>query len=326
MALAHDELLRFAAFAGACAPVIPLSLGLAGFGRPSRALVTTAFVTGVLAGMTGFITYFVIGGLKLVLQGWPQVIALGFIGAGIPEEVVKYVFLVGVVCMHEDCEIGLDIIVGAAWVGLGFAALENVMYLLQALQQAQNVYTTGLVRALMAVPFHVSLGIIMGCCVAIARQQQSSKRAWTIVALVVPILLHGTFDSALFTRTLSGGLLTLPAAFVYAGVIVVSGAAIAFWAVGVIARIGPLRLQHGARPIAASAPTRRVLRIGRVLAIVVLGLFALLFAIAAPSLWSSNRLGAVGVGGIACLMLGFTLFFWRGPNRFKRNARVIYGE
>ncbi len=176
--------------------------------------MATAFVAGALAGLIGTVTYFVILGLKLVLQGWPQALAEGFVGAAIPEELAKYTVLLGIVCAHEDCDIGLDIILGAAWIGLGFAALENVLYVVQA----KDVYSTGMVRAVMAVPFHVSLGLVMGACLVMARQQGRWRSLWSVAALALPILLHGVFDTALFSRALSSeGEMSAAAASVFAG-------------------------------------------------------------------------------------------------------------
>ena len=322
MAFAHDELLRFAAFGGACAPVIPLALGLAGFGRPGRELMATAFVAGALAGLIGTVTYFVILGLKMVLQGWPQVLAEGFVGAAIPEELAKYTVLLGIVCAHEDCDIGLDIILGSAWIGLGFAALENVLYVVQA----KDVYSTGMVRAVMAVPFHVSLGLVMGSCLVMARQQGRWRLWWSVAALALPILLHGVFDSALFSRALASEGMSAPAAGVFAGTLVLMAGLIAIWSVEVIARFAPQRLQGRGRPIGALVPTRLVVRIGRWLAISILGLFALIFALGTAANWSDNRLVAMIVGVIGVFLLGFAIFFWRGPAKFRQRAQYLYGE
>ena len=323
MAFAHDELVRFGAFGLACAPVIPLALGLAGFGRPGRELTATAFVAGALAGLIGSVTYFIILGLKLGLQGWPQVIAEGFVGAGIPEEFAKYTVLLGIVYAHEDCDIGLDAILGAAWIGLGFAALENVLYILQA----KDIYSTGMVRAVLAVPFHVSLGLIMGCCLVTARQPGRGKLAWTIAALALPMLLHGGFDSALFSRALSSdGRMSAGAAGVFAGIVVLTSGLIAIWSVRVIAKLAPQRLQGRGRPIGTLGPTLRVVRIGRWLAVGFLEIFSLIFVLAAPMTWSESRLGALVVGAAGALMLGFTVFFWRGPVKFRRAAQYLYGE
>jgi RsiW-degrading membrane proteinase PrsW (M82 family) len=322
MAFAHDELLRFAAFSGACAPVIPLALGLAGFGRPSRELSATAFVAGALAGLIGSVTYFIILAAKAALVGWPQVLAEGFLGAAIPEELAKYIVLVGIVCAHEDCDIGLDVILGAGWIGLGFAALENVLYVLQA----KNVYNTGLVRAVMAVPFHVSLGLLMGCCLVMARQNGRRKLFWSVAALALPMLLHGVFDSALFSRALSNGVLSVPAASVFVGTLVLTAGLIATWSVGVIARYAPQRLQGRGRPIGALVPTDRGVRIGRWLAVGILGLFAAAFALGFLTAGSQGRLVEMLVGSISIFLLGFAVFFWRGPTKFALRAQYLYGE
>ena len=322
MAFAHDELLRFAAFGGACAPVIPLALGLAGFGRPGRELAATAFVAGALAGLIGSVTYFVILAVKAMLVGWPQVLAEGFVGAAIPEELAKYIVLLGIVCAHEDCDIGLDVILGAGWIGLGFAALENVLYVLQA----KNVYITGVVRAVMAVPFHVSLGLLMGSCLVMARQNGRWKLLWSVAALALPILLHGIFDSALFSRALSNGAMSAPAASVFVATLVLTAGLIATWSVGVIAKYAPQRLQGRGRPIGVLAPARRGVRIGRWLAVGILGLLAVTFGLGAPMAIAQGRLVMMLVGSVSVFLLGFAVFFWRGPTKFRKRAQFLYGE
>ena len=322
MAFAHDELLRFAAFSGACAPVIPLALGLAGFGRPGRELAATAFVAGGLAGLIGSVTYFIILAVKAMLLGWPQVLAEGFFGAAIPEELAKYTVLVGIVRAHEDCDIGLDIIVGAAWIGLGFAALENVLYVLQA----NNVYSTGVVRAVMAVPFHVSLGLLMGCCLVMAKQNGRWTLFWSVAALALPILLHGVFDSALFSRTLSNGTMSAAAAGVFVLTLALTAGLIAIWSVGVVATYGAQRLQGRGRPIGVLTQTHRGLRIGRWLSVGILGLFAVIFALGAPMASSEGRLVVMLVGTISVFLFGFMVFFWRGPTKFELRAEYLYGR
>jgi RsiW-degrading membrane proteinase PrsW (M82 family) len=321
MAFAHDELLRFAAFSGACAPVIPLALGLAGFGRPGRELAATAFVAGALAGLIGSVTYFIILAVKTALVGWPQVLAEGFFGAAIPEELAKYIVLVGIVCAHEDCDIGLDVILGAGWIGLGFAALENILYVLQA----KNVYNTGLVRAVMAVPFHVSLGLLMGSCLVMARQNGPRKLPWSVAALALPILLHGIFDAALFSRALSNGTMSAPAASVFVLTLGLTAGLIAIWSVSVIANYGAQRLQGRGRPIGSLAPTHRGVRIGRWLAVGILGVFAVTFALGAPMAVSEGRLVVMLVSSIGVFLLGFAVFFWRGPTKFALRAQYLYG-
>ena len=323
MAFAHDEVLRFAALGLACAPVIPLALGLASFGRPSGELTATAFVAGTLAGLIGGVTYFVTAGLKLILSGWPEVIAEGFLGAGIPEELAKFTVLLGIVCAHEDCDIGLDVILGAAWIGLGFGALENVLYIFQD----KDFFGTGVVRAVLPLPFHVGVGIIMGCCVALAWKQDERRAFWTVTALALPMLLHGLVDVTLLSRGPAGdGPTSASVAGVFAAALMLTAALVAIWAVRVIANVGPQRLHGGNRPIGAHAPASRVLRIGRWLAAVTFGLVAAAFAFGTAVSWADSGALALMAGTISVFSLGFVLFFWRGPVKFRQHAPRPYGE
>ncbi len=42
--------------------------------------------------------------------------------------------------------------------------------------------------------------------------------------------------------------------------------------------------------------------------------------------WSDTRLVAMIVGAISVFMLGFTVFFWRGPAKFRQRVQYLYGE
>jgi hypothetical protein len=266
--------------------------------------------------IVGLFEIAIASGLGLVLHGWPYVVAKGFVEAAIPEEVAKYAVLVGSISEREDAEIGLDIILGAAWLGLGFAAFENVLYVVQA----KDVFHVGYMRALLSVPAHVMFGTIMGCLVVMAWREGRSQRHWTAAALVVPILLHGVFDSSLLAATLSSGRPTLPAASVLASAVTVGAILIGLWPSRVIEMVGlrPLRHRSSHRVLATN---RTVERASRWLAIVIFGLFGLIFALAVPRVWVATPVAAPVIGSIGALMLGFMLFFWRAPVKFRQCAR-----
>ena len=89
----------------------------------------------------------------------------------------------------------MDGIVYAAAVSLGFAGLENVMYLFSA----EDWVSTGIVRALFSVPAHFFFGILMGYYYSLVRFDPitpSINRFWVLGA---PIIAHGIFDSILFS-------------------------------------------------------------------------------------------------------------------------------
>ena len=115
-----------------------------------------------------------------------------FLGAALPEELAKFAVLLTIVLRHHDADRGRDAILAAAWVGLGFAAFENFFYV----TSAKDWLSTGALRFATAVPFHVALGMIMGMFIAANDKGQAPSS--TVLALVVPVVLHGLYDWPLF--------------------------------------------------------------------------------------------------------------------------------
>ena len=85
-------------------------------------------------------------------------IAISFFGAAIPEEIAKFLMFWLLVRRNKYFDEHMDGIVYAAAVSLGFAGLENIMYLFSA----EDWVSTGIARALFSVPGHCFFGILMG--------------------------------------------------------------------------------------------------------------------------------------------------------------------
>ncbi|MEM6271287.1 MAG: PrsW family glutamic-type intramembrane protease [Bacteroidota bacterium] len=73
---------------------------------------------------------------------------------------------------------------------LGFAAIENVGYVLQ------YGYETGLFRMFTAVPGHAMMGVIMGYFVGLGKYKTAPEQrtAYTILGVFAAILVHGLYD------------------------------------------------------------------------------------------------------------------------------------
>ena len=123
-----------------------------------------------------------------------------FVVAGLIEEGAKALCLRVVVWNRPEFDERLDAMVYAAWAGLGFALVENVLYL--AGTETSGDYAGMFVaRALLSVPLHASAAAIMGYYAARRRFDNAGPGIGGGLALAV--LLHGTFDFALF-RAASG--------------------------------------------------------------------------------------------------------------------------
>ena len=123
--------------------------------------------------------------------------------AGIPEETVKISIIAAVALRARDFDEPMDGVVYGTAVGLGFAAVENLLYVASDTHWA----AVALLRAVLSVPFHGALGAIAGAYIARARFGGAlgahSGQRWRrprlfLTAWLVPVVLHTLFDAPLF--------------------------------------------------------------------------------------------------------------------------------
>lgn len=126
-------------------------------------------------------------------------IANAFFGAAIPEEFFKLLMLWLAVRKNPYFDEHLDGIVYAVCVGMGFAAIENVMYLFDNYDEWVSV---GIGRAFFSIPGHFFFAILMGYFYSLAHFCHSffKKNKYMMLAFVAPVLAHGIYDSLLMVQ------------------------------------------------------------------------------------------------------------------------------
>lgn len=117
---------------------------------------------------------------------------MAFAGAAIPEEIFKFLFLYIIIWKNQNFNEYYDGIVYAVFVSLGFACLENILYV------TQNGLGVGLMRGIISVPAHALDGVIMGYFFSLARFMPARKMEYLFKSLFYAILAHGIFDYLLF--------------------------------------------------------------------------------------------------------------------------------
>ncbi len=146
------------------------------------AVVPIMFVEGILSAYGSRFT------------GYTSVAYTAFVVAAFTEELFKFIALYLVIWKSKEFNEKFDGIVYAVFVSLGFAAVENVMYVFQ------YGHGAGISRALTAVPGHALFGVAMGYYFGLAKLSQKNKTKNFILALIVPIGLHGLYDFILMTQ------------------------------------------------------------------------------------------------------------------------------
>ncbi len=151
----------------------------------------TLFITGVLSSIIPFFDYDS-DSLSLI-----ELIPYVFIGVALVEEFSKWIFVYKLEYNNQEYNHLYDGIVFAGFVALGFACLENILYVLQSGVQ------TAIVRAFLAIPGHLCDGIMMGYYLSLAKlslinKDVSLSKKNIVLSLLVPTITHGIYDYLLF--------------------------------------------------------------------------------------------------------------------------------
>lgn len=139
--------------------------------------------------LEGFLDRFTLRFTWLLAAAWKA-----FAVAAFSEELFKYVALYLLIWKSPEFNEKFDGIVYAVYVSLGFAAVENVLYVMD------GGLSTGIMRAITAVPAHAIFGITMGFYFGLAKFYEKQRQSLKQKALLFPILLHGIYDFILFTE------------------------------------------------------------------------------------------------------------------------------
>lgn len=120
-----------------------------------------------------------------------------FVVVALVEEFSKYIIVKYYAQTNKEFNEPFDGIVYAVMVSMGFAALENVLYVLQ------HGVETGITRAFTAVPAHATFAILMGYFMGKAKFSKN-RRILNLLGLLVATLFHGAYDFFLFINFIPG--------------------------------------------------------------------------------------------------------------------------
>ncbi|MBQ2658347.1 MAG: PrsW family intramembrane metalloprotease [Erysipelotrichaceae bacterium] len=128
-----------------------------------------------------------------------------FICVALVEELMKFVITKKVIWNHEAFDSTFDGMVYCAFESLGFATVENIVYVLR------YGFSAAASRAVTSIPGHFAFAIVMG--IFLSRSKFSYKKQENerieyleskhslIYALLVPVLYHGIYDFCLFLNS-----------------------------------------------------------------------------------------------------------------------------
>lgn len=120
-----------------------------------------------------------------------------FVIIAFSEELSKFIFLRYYSYKKRSFNEPFDGIIYAIMVGMGFATVENLLYIFGAETLGAAWGTAGL-RALTAVPAHATFAAVMGYYVGLAKFSKTHEKRFLIQGILLATILHGFYDFFLF--------------------------------------------------------------------------------------------------------------------------------
>lgn len=170
--------------------------------KESFKLLLKCFFMGVLSIIPSLILEFLLEDVLLVdvvqAGSISSAFISGFIVAGMTEELFKYLMLKKVTWKRDEFNYMFDGIVYAVFVSLGFAAIENLFYVMD------GGTSTAIMRMFTAIPGHTIFGVYMGYYYSHAKKAEiegvtKAYKRYQLRALLVPMMIHGLYDALLMT-------------------------------------------------------------------------------------------------------------------------------
>lgn len=176
-------------------------------------LLTISFLYGGLGTiMTLFITWPVTALILIKEKDAVHQFFNAFFKVALIEEFSKFFFVRFILFNNRNFNEPFDGIVYAVMVSMGFATVENIVYVYQ------YGVPTGILRMFTAVPAHAAFAIIMGFFLGKAKFTHRKVFYYSVMALVAASLLHGSYDYFLFISFVPGlcivGIISLAVSFI----------------------------------------------------------------------------------------------------------------
>jgi RsiW-degrading membrane proteinase PrsW (M82 family) len=140
-------------------------------------------------------------GFKFEITTIGHALVMSFIVAGFTEETVKWLFVYLFTKRSRFFDEEYDGIIYAVAVGLGFAFLENILYVGSALASGEGGLSLAIARAFTAVPSHALDGVVLGFFIGRSHfmKDPGSRLRTNLLGLLIAILFHGLYDFFAFS-------------------------------------------------------------------------------------------------------------------------------
>ena len=167
--------------------------------EPHSLLLISFVIGGVVTFPLGFLEL----GLETMDVFANNTFLFAMAGVALVEELGKLLILRYYCFTKKDFNEPYDGIIYAVMISMGFALVENLLYVLGN----DESMTIGFMRMFTAIPLHAACGVIMGYYMGIAKMDSKAGLQPFLLAIGLPVLVHGFYDYFLMANTEGVGIL-----------------------------------------------------------------------------------------------------------------------
>lgn len=168
--------------------------------KESKKLLSKLFIFGIISCFPAVILELIIGSFfpSEEQMNLTLLFIYVFVSVALIEEFCKFYMTYKIAYNHKEFNHIYDAIVYSVFVSLGFAAFENILYVMDA------GLSVGLMRAFSAIPGHACDAIIMGNYLGLSKiahinNKPSLAKKNLILSILLPTVAHTIYDYCLFT-------------------------------------------------------------------------------------------------------------------------------
>lgn len=114
------------------------------------------------------------------------------------EELLKFLVVILIVYPNKNFDEPFDGIVYSVFVGMGFATVENLTFVLN------GSASLAIMRMFSAVPSHFVFAVIMGYYLGKAKSKKKTQLLFIFLSIITPIIIHALYDYFLFIDFIHG--------------------------------------------------------------------------------------------------------------------------
>jgi RsiW-degrading membrane proteinase PrsW (M82 family) len=131
---------------------------------------------------------------RLMGEGILYTAVFAYLIVGFSEEWSKYIMLRSYAYPRKSFDEPFDGIVYSVMIGMGFATVENILYV------QQHGLGTAVVRMFLSVPAHATFAVLMGYFAGKAKFKPERRKFYLFTGIFWAAFFHGTYDFFLFLQ------------------------------------------------------------------------------------------------------------------------------